>query len=507
MNKIVNIYKKLHRWPGLIISFLLLYYGITGIFMNHRETFSGIDISRKILPSNYDYKNWNNAALKGNLNLNRDSILVFGNIGIWMTDSSFSRFTSFNNGLPVGSDNRKIFDVHQDKNGELYAATLFGLFSYDRHTNEWTRFEMTGSERFVGIESIGDTLYAINRSYLFKGKAAGINTQFIRTELPAPEGYLNKITLFSFIWQIHSGEIFGLPGKLFVDFLGLVTIFLSITGIIYFFFPSWLKRRKKSGKSTEKVVKVNRWSLWWHNKVGVWTFVLLIILFFTGMFLRPPLLIAIATSEVTPLKYSHLDQPNPWYDKLRDILYDPERGILLLSTSEGMYFTEVNNLQPVRFSNQPPVSVMGINTLQRHEKGAFLVGSFSGLFLWHPDYPEVYNYATGKLHVAVSGPPVGDYKVTGTITTKENDLYMVDYSSGIIPFGEAKAFPAMPSNVITESKMSLWNVCLEIHTGRFFQNILGNFYILIVPLTSLVSIMVVLSGYLLWRKRYRRSKK
>lgn len=52
--------------------------------------------------------------------------------------------------------------------------------------------------------------------------------------------------------------------------------------------------------------------------------------------------------------------------------------------------------------------------------------------------------------------------------------------------------------------MSLWNLSLEIHTGRFFQVFLGDFYILIVPLAGLAAMTVVISGYLLWRKRYKK---
>ncbi len=48
-----------------------------------------------------------------------------------------------------------------------------------------------------------------------------------------------------------------------------------------------------------------------------------------------------------------------------------------------------------------------------------------------------------------------------------------------------------------QSSMSLWNLSLEIHTGRFFQFLLGDFYILIVPLVGLAAIMVIISGYLL----------
>lgn len=254
----------------------------------------------------------------------------------------------------------------------------------------------------------------------------------------------------------------------------------------------------------ERIARINRWSLRWHNKVGAWTFFLLIILFFTGIFLRPPLLIAIANAEVKPLKFSNLDQPNPWYDKLRDIKYEPRRNILLLSTSDGMYFTSPGRLRPKSFAIQPPVSVMGINTFQAYENGAFLIGSFSGLFLWHPESPRIFNYVTGTLYTEQSsGRPIGDYKVTGTINSTDGSIMLIDYDQGIIPLSTNKGLPAMPSEILKESGMSLWSLCLEIHTGRIFQFMTGDFYVLIVPLAGLTGIMVVLSGYLLWRRKYR----
>lgn len=91
------------------------------------------------------------------------------------------------------------------------------------------------------------------------------------------------------------------------------------------------------------------------------------------------------------------------------------------------------------------------------------------------------------------------------ITDLEGKEYMIDYDKGAIPLYHGKLFPEMPKNVLDESKMSLWNLSLEIHTGRFFQNLIGSFYILIVPLSGLIGIMVVLSGYLLWRKKFRKT--
>ena len=441
--------------------------------------------------------------------INSDSILVYGNIGIWVTDSTFKEYRSLNAGFPKGADNRKIFDIHRTRNGELYAATQFGLFSFDAEKFAWHKFNLdTKIKRFVGIESIGDTLYVLNRSYLFKGKSKGINTHFQKIELQQPDGYRNDVSLLQTIWQIHSGEIFGLPGQLFVDLLGLITIFLSATGIIYFFFPGWIKKRKRKAKGVQKQVRINRWSLKWHNKTGAWLFIFLIVLFFSGMFLRPPLLIAIANSRVTPIKYSHLDQPNPWYDKLRDILYDANNNRLILSTSEGMFYLEGRSTKPEPFINQPPISVMGINVLENIGNGSFLVGSFTGLFIWHPNYHGVIDVTTGQPYIGSSGRrPVGTYKVAGVLSGTNGEKYMIDYDRGVVPLGTNREFPSMPQNILKASPMPLWNLSLEIHTGRFFRFLLHDFYILIVPLSSLISVMVVLSGYLFYRKKFKKKTK
>jgi hypothetical protein len=502
-------YKKLHRWPGLIISFLLLYFGFTGIIMNHREFFAPIDINRKFLPAEYAYKNWNNSSFKGNISIAPDSVLIFGNLGIWLTDSLFERFVPFENGLPKGSDKRKTFDILKTNNGHLYAATQFGLYVYEWEKKQWEKFDLDVSiKRFTAVECVNDTVYAINRSYLFRGKSNGNKTNFEKIELEAPIGFINEVTLFKTIWQIHSGEIFGLPGKLFVDLLGLVTIFLSITGIIYFFFPGIIVKRVKQGKQFIKMARINRWSLKWHNHIGEWTFVLLVVLYFTGMFLRPPMLIAIANSRVKPIKHSHLDQPNPWYDKLRDLLWDDQTQRFLMSTSEGMFYFNKSLNRPEPFNIQPPISVMGINVFEPYTDGAFLIGSFSGLFLWHPNSLNIYDFATGEPYAGPGdGRPVGNFKVTGMLTDHNKNRFMVDYDQGAIPLWHKATAPQMPQSIIENSNISLWNFSLEMHTGRLFNFILGSFYILIVPLTSLAGVVVVISGYLLWRKKYRRKKK
>lgn len=498
--------KKYHKWPALIISFVLIYVALSGILMNHRDLISGVDINRNLLPKEYQYKNWNLAALKGSQIISKDSILIYGNIGIWLTDSNMINFTDFNNGFPRGIDNRKIFDIHKSTKNNLFAATLFGLYSYDVNLNIWQKIPFkTENERFVSVLSKGDSIIAMNRSNLYIGLDKGLHTNFKEIQLKAPVGYENNIGLFETMWQLHSGEIFGLPGKIFIDFIGLLIIVLSITGIIYFFFPKLIKRRKKKDKSTQSLVKTNKWSLKWHNKLGSLFIVFLVITTLTGIFLRPPFLLTISSTRVPVLKYTHLDQPNPWYDNLRDLIYDEHRDVFLLAGYDGLYELKNLNSIPRSFDSQPPVSVMGINVFEKYSDDAFLIGSFSGLFLWSPQSLLIYDFITGKPYSATSGRrPFGSYAISGLIKDFNNNLFFVDYNNGILSGNNLRKPITMPENIISESPISLWNLCLEIHTGRIFNFMLGNFYILIVPVSGIVSLIVIISGYLLYRRKKKK---
>jgi uncharacterized iron-regulated membrane protein len=56
----------------------------------------------------------------------------------------------------------------------------------------------------------------------------------------------------------------------------------------------------------------------------------------------------------------------------------------------------------------------------------------------------------------------------------------------------------MTPEILEKSPISLWNVKLEIHTGRIFQSLVGDYYILIVPLVGLFSLVILITGFLVW---------
>jgi uncharacterized iron-regulated membrane protein len=61
-----------------------------------------------------------------------------------------------------------------------------------------------------------------------------------------------------------------------------------------------------------------------------------------------------------------------------------------------------------------------------------------------------------------------------------------------------------PASVTEAYPMSLWNLALEIHTARFYQIFFGSLYILFIPLSGLVILFILVSGFILWWKWHRK---
>ncbi|MCB0823636.1 MAG: PepSY domain-containing protein [Bacteroidales bacterium] len=507
--KLLKRLRKFHKWPSIVLSIFILIFSISGIVMNHRELFSGLDVSRQYLLDDYQYKNWNNAAVKSACRISPDSILVYGNIGVWLTDSMLTDFSDYNAGFPNGIDNRKIFKIHQTKLGSLYAGTLFGMYRFDNRIKEWKFVHAPfGREQVVDMFDKDDSLYVLTRSYLYVSMDAPPKFEFRKVILPPPLNYDNKEGLFKTLWVIHSGEIGGFAGKLFVDLIGLTFIFLTFTGLIYWLFPKWIKRRKRKEKPIQNIKSVNLFSLRWHNKIGIWVVAFLLITTITGMFLRPPLLITIANASIGKIPFTLLDSPNPWYDKLRRIFYDEEKERFVIGTNQGIYLwdNEFNNVL-IPFNLQPPLSVMGINVFEQMQNGPYLVGSFSGLYLWDPDRNLLKDFLHPNRSISVNsgGPPIGYDVSAGFIMLGNKKMYHFDYGTGVNPINHQQPFPPMPSEIREKSPMSLWNLALEFHTARYYQFIFGDLYILFIPIFGLTMILILITGFWVWWKVWRKN--
>ncbi|ASB47854.1 PepSY domain-containing protein [Alkalitalea saponilacus] len=500
--------RKYHKWPGIVITIFILFFATSGIILNHRDWFSSVDINRSYLPPDYRLTNWNLASIKGAVHLTTSDMVVYGNIGAWLTNNKMEYFIDLNDGFPKGIDSRKVEAMLYTDDGILLAGTLFGLYLFNGEF--WDKIEIPTSEkRITDLIERQNQIHILTRSHLL---ITDDLKSFEIITLPEYADDDNKVSLFRTLWTLHSGEMFGEWGKIVVDILGLGLIFLGVSGILHWLFPKWVKRRKRKNGSIQSLKSGMKTNLKWHNKIGYILAFFLIFTTITGMFLRPPLLIPIAQSRVAKIPFSKLDNPNPWYDKLRRIAWDDLNNKYLVSTSEGFFHFDANFSESANYIHpQPPVSIMGCTVLEPYTAipGVWLVGSFSGLFQWDMQSNTIQNVITRRpvMSTARMGPPISSNLISGYIRTNRAE-YLVEYSRGMeVLSGHAVSVPSMPAGIKDATPFSLWNLALEVHTGRIFNHLIGSWYILYIPLAGITLLIVIISGFVIWWLAHRKKRK
>ena len=531
-------WKKYHRWFGLILSVFMLVFCVSGIILNHRQLFADYDVSRSFLPPAYHIQNFNNGIIKGSIKIDGhadlasaggikasdDSILAYGYGGIWLTDTKMKSWKDFNKGLPENVDGRNIRNMVQTKNGEIWCAATMDVYRFDG--KEWKMFPLADNkERITDITLTKDStsIIAMTRSavYEISGKktdaanekrdaanekrdAISEKTNVTRKIIGQPEGFIPEVTLFKTVWHLHSGAFFGLTGRLVVDAIAIVLIILSITGIILFILPYRIRRQKRL-QAREKMQKLGKQMVFnakWHNKLGYTTIILTLWLAITGMCLRPPLMIPLAMNKTT----EKVKDGNVWHDKLRAIRWDAAEGNWLVSTSEGFLRVDEHfQHKPILLNKEkaPKVSPMGVTVFESDGKGGWLVGSFSGMFRWYPEKNLIVDYFTGKQNIEKSMIPISNHLVSGY----SKDFFggkevTFDYSKGA-SLDETTSTPEL----LSATPMSLWNVALELHVGRCYSPFLGPLSDLFVFISGLLITLVLLSGYIILKRRKKKSPK
>ncbi len=498
-------WRKYHRWAGIVLALFMIVFCVSGIILNHRNIVSCVDVNRSMLPSGYRVADYNNGVVKGSLRLGNDTVVVYGCGGVWLADTAATHWKPINNGFGTGVDRRNVRNVVADKSGTLWCVTNYSLFRYDG--NAWEKVQIpSGSERLADVSLNEDStrLAVLSRSAVYLLPVSKkIIGRVERRELKAPAGFSPKETLFRTVWKLHSGELFGLPGILVVDAIAVVLIILSVTGIVIFILPYGIRRSNRKGNRDDAKRKARSMglNLRWHNKLGSVTIILTLLLTFTGTCLRPPFMIPLVMVKTAPFNASN----NPWNDKLRTIRWDKQQSMWLLSTSEG-FITVDHSLCGIptmaKSGTTPPVSPMGVNVMVQQNDGSWLVGSFSGMYSWQPKTRKVLQYPSGK--------PVGKGRgmmATGSLASGFSEDFLggkpivFGYSDG-----SNNQMPPMPEEM-KNVPLSLWNVALELHVGRCYAPFLGPFSEMFVFLFGTLITLIVLSGYIVYRRTHRKHRK
>lgn len=469
-------WRRLHKWLGIFLAFFIIMFALSGLILNHSRYFSNIEISRRWLPSSYQYKNWDKGLVRGTISW-KNKIIIYGNNGLWLTDSTSSYVRDLNKGLPVGTDNRQIRRVLQTRQGKVFALSTYELYLLDESNNTWHRVDMhrNSDERLSDIESIGDSLIVTSRSYIYISSSP--YQTFKKLLLRPANDNDNKVSLFRSIWLLHSGELFGIVGKLIVDLIAIILIFLSTTGIACWILPKFHYRKFK------EIILLN---ISWHNTIGKISIFFTLFICITGWMLRPPALIAIAKGKIPPIPFSTLDSPNSWNDKFQTLRYDTKKHDWLLCTSDGFYSLSSIYASPKRIKLQPNISVMGINVETQNTKGQWLIGSFSGMYIWDRRKQKIIDYYTKKLVKQSNGIPFGENAVVGYTSDFNKVPFVIKYKDGA-------SFMTMPKNM-SFLPISLRYLCIEIHTGRIYTFI-GKANILYIFFIGIFIIWCIISGW------------
>ena len=526
-------WKKYHRWFGLVLSVFMLVFCVSGIILNHRQFFSWAEVNRSWLPSTYHIQNFNNGVIKGTLaTASSDSVLVYGSVGVWITDRDMSVWHDFNEGLSKSIDERNIRHVVRSKDGTLWCAALRDVYRYDKGSKGWKRVELPGNEERIMDVALGKDsmkVLALTRSKVYEifiSDAHGLAGKSSRTKfhvsesrvIPSPWNFEPKTTLFKIVWHLHSGEFFGLPGKLVVDAIALVLILLSFTGIVLFILPYRMRKLKRL-QLKEKMRLVGKHfacHMKWHDRIGYATIVLTLWVAITGMCLRPPLMVPLVLGKVSQ---SVGEDGNVWQDKLRAIRWDEEHDGWLVSTSDGFLNVDEDfHAKSILWPQEkgPKVSPMGVTVLEPDGKGGWIVGSFRGLYRWTPR-PDVepplkifksviLDYFTNQPSVETSMIPISDHLVGGYSTDFFDGKPLVfDFAKGM-ENAKGQVMSSKGASVLESTPMSLWSMALELHVGRCYAPFLGPISDLFVFFSGLLITLVLLSGYIISKRRKQKSK-
>lgn len=479
-----------HRRSSLAVCFFLVMFCVSGILLNHRDCLREYELSRSLLPPFYRYNSWNGGLLRGTVMLPGapGQVAVYGAAGIFLTDTAATEFRDYTAGLPAPAHYRNIRAMAVASDSCIYALSTTGLYRSAAPGTPWREVALPApaGEAFSDLLVHGDSIIVLGRSQAYV--AAAPDAPFGAVRIAAPADGVPGETLFRRVWDLHSGRMLGTAGILVADLIALVIIFLCLTGLVIWLVPAVVRRRKRRGQHPRRLPgRILRFSLRTHRAAGLWSLVFVAAICLTGWCLRPPVLLALVSAETAARPTA-----NPWADMLRMLRYDHATRQWILSTSRGFYRLDSLRGCPGRIEVQPPVSVMGLNVLhQVSDSGQWLAGSFSGAYLWDLRAGTVTDYITGEPADLKPGPPFGKTAVAGYSPHLRGGDILVTYDGGNdrIPMpGELATLP-----------MPLWNVALEIHTGRIYVgNSATYFFVFII---GLLVFWCLLSGYMVSRRR------
>ncbi|HDS16442.1 MAG TPA: PepSY domain-containing protein [Proteobacteria bacterium] len=497
-----NALKQIHKYLGLLVLLYGLWMALSGIALNHPEAIKNLSFSNRLMPDNYQYRNWNRMSWRCAQFSSFDDnlLLVGGKEGVWQSLDRGKSFTRLAGGFPAASYAKDTFSLLLANNGSkeiLFAGTRSGLYYWQEQQWQKVDHPVLSQARVLDLLQVDNLILAFTDSLAFKAEISSEKLIFRSLPLPVEASIFQHLPLFRWLRKVHDGSILGFYGKLFADGIGLILIFLSLSGLVIWY----TRQRKKLHKKTIFSGKFFFFNFHWHSNLGVVSALFISILIFSGAFSFPPLLVTIVRLATPACLLADKDADNPWREQILRAAYLESRKRLIIATKNGLFSGPLDGSREfIRLPDTVPIHGMGVQVFTNIGSEQLLLGSFSGLYLWDTSSNNVIHLKAGKqANVPDWGRAI---MVTGVAIFKDRPVLAVDYESGIKPLNvNQEITPQMPALLAEQSRISLWHALFELHNGRIFEQFIGQFYWLITPLGWLAFFLITLSGVLLWLKK------
>ena len=511
MEKVFKISKWLHKYIGLALILFLMWMSISGVLMNHPDLISGIAVPRWLVPSQYHPHNWNRGGIITAVFPEAQPGLAYlgGKMGVYKSIDGKVLDKPLDDGFPNSPFYRKtnyLFLMEKDGATHLLAATDGGLYICDIADEKWRQIPLGSKDEAVKkILPVKNKLLVFTESNAYASLYNMDKLKFEKVTLTRPQTE-RRVSLVKLFFDLHDGKVWGLPGKLLFDAVGLILFFLSFSAFYAWYYPKKLKRRRKNHK--KKPAKWQgrffRFIHKYHLKLGIWTAAVLLIMSATGLFMRPPLL-AVLMGDIPAKYYPGALDENLWQDKINNALYDHIEDKIIVEAADGLWRGAADLNEEFRPIDLPvPLFVMGATVFEAYGNGGYLIGSFSGIFHLERATGKAIDMFTNKETVKRSAVRPAEKMISGYFKTPAGREFVTAHEQGLMTLdGKQNSAFQMPQSVYENCRMPLWNYLFEIHNGRFFREWIGQWYILLVPLGALLTIIITLSGVFDWLYRLK----
>lgn len=508
MKTLYKYSKSIHKWTSIIISIFIVWMGISGILLNHPELISKISVPKSMIPANYYFENWNRSSISDYkyFQTNKNLHIIGGYEGIFVSTDGGKHFNRLiTKGLPNSQyycKTKSVYLLEDSIPKGILAGTFGGLYYYNFEKRYWKKLKLEEeNEKVVKILDYKDSIAVFSSSNLYLMDKQ-LQTNPKKVELLRDERN-NKLTFIELFFQLHTGEIWGISGKIIFDIAGLAVVFLSMSGLLIWILPKTSKIKiKLNGK-----IKEIKWYFYkllydYHLKIGIYVSLILLIIGITGFFMRPPAIAIILDGEIDTDKIPFLKINNPWHDRIRNAMYDKVNDVIILDAKDGFWISNSGENKVFKKKLPPvPIFAMGATVMEMDSNCDYIIGSFSGLFKISTINNKVVDALSGKAPMNISLIRPGSNLITSYFTMPNGEEFITTHFDGLRAINNVSDFRNYfipPTELINNFRMPLWNYLFELHNGRIFQFLIGDLYILIIPLGAILFVLSIITGIFDW---------